>query len=97
MNFGRCMISLQVSHRFLGVMVDQGLRWRQHVDHALAKLTKWTLAFRRLARPGSGIRMKLMRQIFCVVALLKMTYAADVWYMPTFRREVVKKTSRSVG
>ena len=38
--------------------------------------------------------MKLMRQMFCVVALPKMTYAADVWYT---RQEGAKKTSGSVG
>ena len=41
--------------------------------------------------------MKLMRQMFCIVALLKMTYAADVWYMLTCKWEGVKKTSGLVG
>ena len=41
--------------------------------------------------------MKLMRQMFCVVALPKMTYAVDVWYTPTCKREGAKKTSGSVG
>ena len=97
MELGGCTVSPQMLHRFLGVMVNQELRWRQHVDHALAKSTKWTLAFIRLARPGSGIRMKLMRQMFCAVVLPKMMYAADVWYTPTCRRVGAKKTSGSVG
>ena len=28
-----CTVSPQVSHRFLGVMLNQELRWRQHADH----------------------------------------------------------------
>ena len=67
------------------------------MDHALEKSTKWTLAFRRLARLGSGIQMKLMRQMFCAVVLLRMTYAVDVWYMPTCQWEGAKKTSGLVG
>ena len=35
--------------------------------------------------------------MYCAVALPKMTYAADVWYMPMHKREGAGKTSGSVG
>jgi len=44
MTFQGCTVTAQASHRFLGVIVDQGLRWRQHTDFALMKAAKWTLA-----------------------------------------------------
>ena len=63
----------------------------------MAKATKWMLAFRRLARPATGISLWLMRQMYCAMALPKMTYAVDVWYTPMRRKEGAKKTSGSVG
>ena len=97
MTFQGCTVTAQASHRFLGVIVDQGLCWRQHADFALTKAAKWTSAFRRLARPSTGVSLRLMRQMYCAVALPKMTYAADVWYTPTRKKEGAKKTSGSVG
>ena len=92
-----CVITLQESHKFLGVMIDQELRWQQQADYALAKATKWTLAFRRLARPATGVNLQLMHQMYCAVALPKMMYAAEVWYTPMHKREGAGKTSGSVG
>ena len=92
-----CIIALQESHKLLGVMIDQELRWQQQADYALEKATKWTLAFRRLARPTMGVNLWLMRQMYCAVVLPKMMYVADVWYMPTHKREGAEKTSGSVG
>ena len=54
-----CTINPQTSHKFLGVMIDQELRWRQQPDYTLAKATKWTLSFQRLARPAMGISLQL--------------------------------------
>ena len=38
-----------------------------------------------------------MRQLYCVVAIPKMTYAIDVWYTPVHTREGNKRRSGSVG
>jgi len=48
------LIAPQPSHKFIGVWIDQELRWQCQFDYALAKATKWVLAFRRFARPASG-------------------------------------------
>ena len=55
------------------------------------------LAFQRLARPATGISLRLMQQMYCAMALPKMTYVVDVWYTPTHRKEGAKKMSGSVG
>jgi ribonuclease HI len=85
------------SHRFLGVVLDQELRWNQQADHALAKATKWTLAFRRLAGSYTGISMPLMRQLYNAVAIPKVTYAADIWYTPLHDRAGRTNRCGSVG
>jgi len=52
------------------------------------------MAFRRLARPSLGI--SLMRQIYTTVAIQKITYTANVWYMPVHTVEGGKKKSGMV-
>ena len=76
------VIAAKQAHKFLGVMMDQELRWGQQADSMLAKATKWLLVHRRLARPRSGANLKAMHQLYCAVAILKMTYVIEVWYTP---------------
>ena len=49
-------IAMVPTHKFLGVMLDQELQWGPQANYAVAKATKWTLAYRRLACPSTGIR-----------------------------------------
>src|SRR6266481_4376798 len=84
-------------HKYLGVLFDQELRWREQAEHAVAKAAKWTLRFRRLARPHSGIKPKQMRQLYQAVAVPKFAYAADVWYTPVGHANGRAKSSGSVG
>lgn len=67
------------THRFLGVIVDQELRWNAQVDHATAKGLAYVLQLRRLATTAKGLPMRLMRQLYQAVAVPKMLYAADLW------------------
>lgn len=76
------LIKRETSYKFLGVMFDQELNWKDQAAAALAKGTKWILMFRRLTKVSTGIHPKLMRQMYQAVALPKMIYAADVWYTP---------------
>ena len=91
------LIKPSTSHKFLGVQLDQELRWKRQADYALGKASKWMLAFRRLARMASGVNLRLMWRLYHAVTILKMTYAVDVWYTPLHRKEGAKKDSGSVG
>jgi len=84
-------------HKFVGVMMDQELQWRQHADYTLAKAALWTLAFWQLARPASGIKLRLMWQMYNMVAIPKITYAADMWYTPKHKKVGASKNSGLVG
>ena len=45
----------QPSNKFLGVLLDQELRWSHQASSTIAKASKWVTAFRRLAQPSTGI------------------------------------------
>jgi len=70
------------SYKYLGVHIDNQLRWDVQLQKATEKATAWVLNFRRLMRPSTGIRAKLMRQLFISTVIPKMTYGLDVWYTP---------------
>jgi hypothetical protein len=73
------------THKFLGVILDQELRWKEHVAYAIAKGTAYALQLRRLSSTTSGMPMKLACQLYQAVAILKMLYAADMWFTPAYR------------
>ena len=54
------LIKPSTSHKFLGVLLDQELRWQHQADYMLGKVLKWLLAFCRLARTASGVNLQLM-------------------------------------
>ena len=85
------IITPAASHKFLGIMIDQELCWHQQADFSLGRASKWVMAYRRLARAASGINLRLMRQLYTVVAIPKMTYAIDVWLTPPRKRDGAKR------
>jgi len=70
------------SYKYLGVHIDNQLRWDVQLQKATEKATAWVLNFRRLTRPSTGIRARLMRQLYISTVIPKMTYCLDVWYTP---------------
>jgi hypothetical protein len=85
------------SHKFLGVLFDQELRWNAHVEYAVAKATRWVSLFKRIARNRSGLSAPLLRRLYKAVAIPKATYAADVWFTPIQTSPSGKKRLGSVG
>src|SRR5882672_7961481 len=69
-------------HKFLGVILDQELRWKDQVNSALAKGTKWVSQYRRLAKVSNGVSAKYMRRFYLTVAIPRMMYAADLFLVP---------------
>jgi hypothetical protein len=90
-------IQPQESHKFLGVFLDEELRWKIQAEKAVAKAVKWTLLFRRLSKPSTGVQAKYMRQLYTAVAIPKFTYAADVWFTPIQRQAGRRRASGLVG
>lgn len=90
------VIKREEAFKSLGVLLDQELNWKAQTHAAIAKATKWILLFKRLTKPSTGLKPKLMRQMYQSVAIPKLTYAADVWYRPPHKMEGHQKNSGSV-
>jgi ribonuclease HI len=85
------------SYKYLGVQIDARLRWKEQVQRATANATKWILQFRRLTRPSTGVKTRLMRQLYLAVALPKITYGIEVWYMPPTKPAGYTRNTGSAG
>ena len=64
--------------KLLGVMFDQELRWKEHVQQAIKRATKVTIALSGLRH----LRPEQMRQLYqgCVTPIVD--YASTVWHDP---------------
>ena len=85
------------SHKFLGVMVDQELRWKEHASYALAKGVAYVALIRRISTSAHGVSPRLMRQLYRSTAVPKMLYAASVWLKPVFTAGSQSLTRGSQG
>ena len=83
--------------KFLGVLVDSKLNFKQHADYALAKGTTWLQQFGRLARPKNGLRAKHVLTLYKQMLLPAMLYAASVWLVPQRKLPDRTRTYGSVG
>ena len=85
----------EVKHyKYLGILIDAQLRWKEQEQRAAANATKWILQFRRLSRPSTGVSIKLMRQLYLVVAMPKILYGIETWYtLPTEMAGQIKQSS----
>ena len=83
--------------KFLGVLLDNKLKFKAHTEYALAKGTKWLQQFARLARPKHGLRAKHVSALYHQMLLPAMLYAASVWITPQRRIPGRKRLHGSVG
>ncbi|KAI0365553.1 hypothetical protein BV20DRAFT_917317, partial [Pilatotrama ljubarskyi] len=69
-------------HRFLGVLLDQALRFKQHVAFAYAKGSRLVAQIRRLATARNGLSLAAVRRLYLAVVVPSMLYAADTFLTP---------------
>ena len=72
-------VPVVANHKFLGIIMDQELHWKEHMNYALHRGTKWVTQYRRLAKPSWGVSAKFMRQFYTMVAVPKVLYATDLF------------------
>jgi hypothetical protein len=75
-------IKRKESYKYLGIHVDQHLRWNTQLKKMIDKATQWVLQFRRFTRPATGISAVLMHRLYISAAIPKITYGAEIWYNP---------------
>ncbi|KUM55793.1 hypothetical protein ACN42_g11443 [Penicillium freii] len=64
--------------KLLGVVFDQGLRWKEHIQQAIKHATKTTIALSGLRH----LRPEQMRQLYQACVTPIMDYASTVWHDP---------------
>ena len=73
------------TQKYLGVIIDSELRFKEHAAYALGKGTKRANQVRRLSKVAKGVRGGLARRMYYGAVVASMLYAADVWCTPTVR------------
>jgi ribonuclease HI len=99
LRLGAQVIKSQGHAKFLGVLIDNTLRWKEQNAAALAKGQGWVLQFGRLAQPTKGVSRSNMRRLYLAVAVPRMLYAADVFLTPQTRdrgNRLAQKSGRAV-
>ncbi len=65
------------TYKYLGVMIDNMLSWKDHID-ALCKRTKQRIYFRRLR--SFGVRKQILLLFFMSVIMSVQQYCNSIWY-----------------
>ncbi|THV06999.1 hypothetical protein K435DRAFT_621119, partial [Dendrothele bispora CBS 962.96] len=71
--------------RFLGVLVDEELRWKQQHALMVKRGQAWVTQFRRVAKVSEGMSAQHIRQLFKSKAIPRMLYGACVTLAPQTR------------
>lgn len=90
-------IAASDSAKYLGIVVDRKLKWKEHVEAAIAKGTKAVLAVARLTRPTFGMPHRFVRQLFRSVVIPRMEYGMVAWYQPIRKEDGARRAKGSVG
>ncbi|KAG5733033.1 putative 115 kDa protein in type-1 retrotransposable element [Termitomyces sp. T112] len=84
---GGTAIRMETSHKFLGVILDQELRFKEHAAYAQGKGTAAAMQTKRLVKVNGGVSGSLARRLYEAVVVPNMLYAADVWCASGVRME----------
>lgn len=79
-------IKPEAAQKYLGVIIDQTLSFKDHADYATGKAARYTAQFKRLAKSMKGVRGDNIRKLYKAVSLAALLYAVDVW-CPIARKE----------
>ena len=85
------------STKYLGVMLDQHLKWAPQVAQACEKGSKWSLQIRRLTKPTWGLSSRGARKLYVSVALPQILYGIDIGCTPTHGKSAKGKKKGSVN
>lgn len=75
-------IKMEPAHKFLGVVLDQELRFREHAAYAHGKGMAVAAQTKRLVKVNGGVHGSMVQRLYEVVVAPNMLYALDVWCKP---------------
>ena len=76
------------SHKFLGVILNQELHWKEQANYSLGKGMEYAILMRCISGASWGTPSKLTRQLYQAVVIPRVTYAASVWMKPMHNRSL---------
>ena len=68
--------------KYLGVIFDQELRFKSHLQHAVKKGTNAAMALSSIAKSSWGAPYTYVRQLFQAIVAPRTDYAALIWHRP---------------
>ena len=68
--------------RYLGVIFDQKLNFKSHLQYVVKKGTSATLALSGIAKSNWGAQYKYARRLFNSVIAARTDYAVSIWHQP---------------
>ncbi len=89
------IIKPKKSTKYLGVHIDRCLNSKEHIEYAVEKGIKASVALTWLANTKIGMPHKYIHQLFIGLVAPHMEYALPVWYNPV--KEGEERWSGSVG
>ncbi|KAF8804861.1 hypothetical protein BYT27DRAFT_7106097, partial [Phlegmacium glaucopus] len=75
-------VTTTASYKFLGVIIDSKLCFKEQAASAIGKGTKWTNQVGQLTKNAKEIKGSLARRLYYRAAVARMLYAVDVWCAP---------------
>ena len=73
------------STKYLGIMLDQNLRWNEQLAYMQEKGSKWVAQIHRAAKPSWGLTPKAADRPYIGVALPRILYGIDMWCVPAHK------------
>ncbi|KAG7403415.1 Retrovirus-related Pol polyprotein from type-1 retrotransposable element R1 4 [Fusarium oxysporum f. sp. rapae] len=91
------MIEPKKTCKYLGLIMDSTLTWKQHIDEVQRKVTKTVNALGSLGGSTWGVTMREMRKIYKGVAVPQMMYACSAWSNANWRTRDKPYTERTLS
>jgi ribonuclease HI len=76
--------------KYLGVILDSKLSWKDHIDHKISKATMAFWQCRRIMGSTWGITPKTARWLYCAVIRPAIVYGCIVWWTRTNTKSCVR-------
>jgi ribonuclease HI/exonuclease III len=86
------------SCRYLGLQMDNGLNWRDHIQHIQQKASKSLAALSALASSTWGANVATLRLVYRAMIVPRILYACSAWFTARRHRptgQVYKSKSRT--
>ena len=82
LQLGNQIVKAKLHSKFLGVIMDHKLLWREHVNKLKERATKSITGLTKLAGSTWGGCVLSIRRLYEAIVIPQITYCCSVWYTP---------------